>query len=252
VTCADFLRPEGWLAADGGPRYVQLRRRLVEGIRSGILAPNSSLPPEREIAEITDLSRVTVRRALQELVRDGVIEQRQGSGSFVRDPEDRVEQSLSQLTSFTQDMAHRGMQTASKWLERGIFEPSVEETDVLKLTPGDQVARIYRLREAGGRPLALERASLPLDVLPNPTEITHSLYEVLERSGQRPVRAEQRISAVNLEAREAKHLRVFEGAAGLRITRISRLASGRVIELTRSLYRGDAYDFVAELRLEAP
>lgn len=249
MNVAEFLRPDGWLGPDRGPRYVQLRRRLEEGIGTGILPPNSSLPPEREIAEITDLSRVTVRKAIQELVREGVIEQRQGSGSFVREPMPRVEQSLSHLTSFTEDMARRGMATTSRWLERGIFVPSPDEVTALDLGPDEQVARIYRLREAGGRPMALERAALPLDILPNPIEVTTSLYEVLERGGNRPVRAVQKISAINLASREAGLLDVAEGAAGLSIERLSYLADGRVAELTRSIYRGDAYDFVAELRL---
>ncbi|MDA7425647.1 GntR family transcriptional regulator [Thalassococcus lentus] len=246
---ADFLRPEAWLSRSAGPRYVQLRRRLEAGIEEGILAPNSSLPPERELAEITDLSRVTVRKAIQELVREGAVEQRQGSGTFVREPIPRVEQSLSHLTSFTEDMQRRGLQTTSKWLERGIFMPSPDEVVALGLAAGDQVSRIYRLREAGGQPMALERAALPLDILSNPTAVTTSLYELLEQSGVRPVRAVQKISAINLEAEDAELLNVAEGTAGLRIQRTSYLQSGRVAELTRSIYRGDAYDFVAELRL---
>ncbi len=83
----------------------------------------------------------------------------------------------------------------------------------------------------------------------NPIEVSTSLYEYLERGGYRPVRAIQKISAVNLGRAEAELLGVAEGTAGLSIQRISYLESGRVAELTRSLYRGDAYDFVAELRL---
>lgn len=249
MQAAEFLRPDGWFAESGGPRYVQLRRRLEEGIGSGVLPPNSSLPPERELAAITDLSRVTVRKAIQELVRDGLIEQRQGSGTFIREPVARLEQSLSHLTSFTEDMAQRGLDTTTRWLERGVFAPSEEEARGLGLAANEEVARIYRLREAGGRPMALERASLPLDILPNPLEVTTSLYAVLDRSGRRPVRAVQKISAINIEAAEADLLGVVEGAAGLRIERTSYLEDGRVAELTRSLYRGDAYDFVAELRL---
>ena len=249
MTVDEFLRPEGWMGQHGGPRYVQLRRRLEEGIETGVLPPNSSLPPEREIAEITDLSRVTVRKAIQELVREGAIEQRQGSGSFVRESVLRVEQSLSQLTSFTEDMQRRGYDTTSTWLERGIFMPTEDEVSVLSLDSGEQVSRIYRLREAGGRPMALEYAALPLDILPNPIAVTTSLYEHLEQSGNRPVRAQQKISAINLESKEADLLKVAEGTAGLRIQRISYLGNGRVAELTRSIYRGDAYDFVAELRL---
>jgi GntR family transcriptional regulator len=247
---AEFLRPDTWLKQTAGPRYVQLRRRLEEGIEGGILAPNSSLPPEREMAEMTDLSRVTVRKAIQELVREGTIEQRQGSGSFIREPATpRVEQSLLHLTSFTEDMKQRGLVTTSRWLERGIFMASPEEVVALGLTQGDQVSRIYRLREADKRPMALERAALPLDILPNPTAVATSLYELLEQSGARPIRALQKITAINLEATEADLLGVAEGTAGLRIQRVSYLQSGRVAELTRSIYRGDAYDFVTELRL---
>jgi GntR family transcriptional regulator len=76
-----------------------------------------------------------------------------------------------------------------------------------------------------------------------------SLYAVLERTGQRPVRAVQRISAANLGARDAELLGGAPGAAGLRIERIGYLANGRVVEFTRSVYRGDAYDFAVELKL---
>lgn len=249
MTAAEFLRPQGWLDEAAGPRYVQLRRRLAQGIAEGILAPNTSLPPEREIAEITELSRVTVRKAIQDLVRAGAIEQRQGSGSFVREAVTRVEQSLSQLTSFTEDMSRRGLETTSTWLERGIFMPSPEEVVSLGLSTGDQVARIHRLRLTGGRPMALERAALPTDILPNPNDVTTSLYALLGERGVRPIRAVQKISAINLETTEADLLQVPEGSAGLRIQRLSYLESGRVCELTWSIYRGDAYDFVAELRL---
>ncbi|MGR3762327.1 GntR family transcriptional regulator (plasmid) [Roseobacteraceae bacterium NS-SX3] len=249
MSAANFLQPEGWLGKSAGPRYVQLRRRLEEGIDAGILPPNSSLPPEREMAEITGLSRVTVRKAIQELVKQGAIVQRQGSGSFVREAEPRVEQSLSHLTSFSEDMRRRGMETSSKWLERGVFLPSPQEVMALGLAADSQVARICRLREAGGRPMAVERAALPLDILPNPLAVQDSLYDLLEQSGHRPVRAIQKISAVNLDAGDAALLGVAEGAAGLSIQRISYLESGRVAEFTQSNYRGDAYDFVAELRL---
>ncbi|MEP3047115.1 MAG: GntR family transcriptional regulator [Roseibium sp.] len=245
----EFLTPEHWLAQNAGPRYVQLRRRLEEGIETGLLPPNSSLPPEREIADVTGLSRVTVRKAIQEMVKDGTVEQRQGSGSFVRETPPRVEQSLSQLTSFTEDMALRGMKTSSKWLERGVFIATKDEIKALDLPEDEQVARIYRLRESGGQPMALERAALPLDILPNPLDVVTSLYEVLAQHNHRPVRAVQKIAAINLEPAEAHLLGVAEGTAGLRIQRISYLSDGRVAEFTQSIYRGDAYDFVAELRL---
>ena len=249
MTIAEFLRPEDWLQPGAGPRYTQLRRRLQEAISQGILQPNASLPPEREIAEVTGLSRVTVRNAMQELVDKGVIIQRQGSGSFVAEKAAKVEQSLFNLTSFSEDMASRGMETHSVWLERGIVRGAARETQVLGLEPDASVARLYRLRAADGRPLALERATLPVALLPNPLEVETSLYQVLARDGHRPVRAVQRFTALNLAAAEAELLDVAPGAAALSIERTSYLDSGQVVEFTQSIYRGDAYDFVAELQL---
>ena len=121
---------------------------------------------------------------------------------------------------------------------------------VLGLSAGDRVARISRLRLTGETPLAIERAALTTDILPDPEGIASSLYAHLERRGNRPVRAVQRIRAANLGEDDAQLLDVPAGAASLNIERISYLASGRAIEFTRSIYRGDAYDFVAELRLD--
>jgi GntR family transcriptional regulator len=249
MTIAEFLDPELWLNPAHGPLYVQLRKRIETGIDTGFLAPDMPLPPEREIAALTDLSRVTVRKAMAELADRGLILQRQGSGSFVAPAPARVELPLSRLASFTEDMARRGFRPGVDWLERGLFQPTRDEIAVLGLGPGDQVARLARLRRADDRPMAIERASLPPDILPNPLSVTQSLYEVLGQAGLRPVRAVQTISAVNLGAAEADLLGVARGAAGLRIERISYLPDGRVVECTRSLYRGDAYDFVAELRI---
>lgn len=249
MSVIDYFKPDDWLGSSTGPRYRRLQERIEEAIGNDLLAPGAPLPPEREIANITGLSRVTVRKAMQALVEKGSIIQRQGSGSFVADAPARVEQSLSRLTSFTEDMERRGLETESKWLERGLFMPSPDEVIALALSSGDSVARIARLRIAGGRPMAIERASLPPDILPNPTIVTRSLYEFLGQHANRPDRAIQKISAVNLNEKDAALLSVSPGDAGLRIERTSYLPSGRVAEFTRSIYRGDAYDFVAELRL---
>ncbi|MFS4580835.1 GntR family transcriptional regulator [Phaeobacter sp. C3_T13_0] len=249
MTVEGFLKPAAWLEEAVGPRYVRLRQRIEDGVETGLLPKSAPLPAEREIATLTGLSRVTVRRAMQDLVDRGIVVQRQGSGSFVADGPPKVEQSLSQLTSFTEDMERRGYDTSVEWLERGIHTPSPEEVMALALTSGEAVARIARLRRANGRPMAIERASLPVDVLPNPQAVQGSLYEVLEQSGSRPVRALQRISAINLPQHEAQLLGVEPGMAGLSIVRTSYLRNRRAVEFTRSIYRGDAYDFVAELRL---
>jgi GntR family transcriptional regulator len=233
----------------GGPIYLRLKRWIEDAVRSGQIHAGDALPSERDLAQRVEVSRVTVRKAVQQLVREGVLVQRHGSGTFVAPQFGRVEQSLSRLTSFAEDMSRRGMAVRSVWLDRGLYMPSPEEMVALGLASGDRVARIARLRIAGDTPLAIERAALSADVLPDPLSVGTSLYAHLEVSGRRPVRAIQRIRAANLLPEDARLLEVPSGSASLHIERISYLATGRVIEFTRSLYRGDLYDFVAELRL---
>ena len=198
---------------------------------------------------MTGLSRVTVRKAVRPLVDGGLIVQRRGSGTIVAQPVTKVEQSLSRLTSFTEDMARRGMNTTSTWLARGIFMPAPEEIMTLGLSAAHSVSRLARLRFADDTPLAIERASLSTKILANPFDVETSLYQTLGELGSRPVRAVQRISAANLGEEDAGLLEVEAGAAGLQITRVSYLEAGQAVELTKSVYRGDAYDFVAELQL---
>ena len=138
---AELLAPDTWLSAAGGPRYLQLRQRIRSAVDQGRLKDNDPLPSEREIAAITKLSRVTVRKAVAELVRDGMIIQKRGSGSFVAPQVRRVEQSLSLLTSFTEDMTRRGMTVSSDWLERGVFTPSPQEMFTLGLSRGEMAKK---------------------------------------------------------------------------------------------------------------
>lgn len=249
---ADTLFGNKSIAPQGGPLYLQLKRWIESAVDRGVINPGDALPSERDLAAKVEMSRVTVRKAVQDLVREGVLVQRHGSGTYVAQQPHRVEQSLSQLTSFTEDMARRGMTVRSIWLDRGIYAPSPEETVALGLSPSDGVARIARLRLSADAPLAIERAALSSRILPSPKQVETSLYAHLDKSGNRPVRAIQRIRAVSLGEEDAKLLDVAPGAARLQIERTSYLASGRVVEFTRSVYRGDTYDFVAELRLGAP
>lgn len=245
----DTLFTAAGLGDGPGPLYLQLQRRIAKALASGQLPPGSSLPAERDIAAMTGLSRVTVRRAVEALVASGQLLQKRGSGTFVAPKVERLEQALSLLTSFTEDMARRGKTVESVWISRAIQSPTPEEVMALGLGAQDRVARLERVRQSDGVPLAIERASLSTAVLPEPEAVTTSLYALLETYGMRPVRAVQRISAANLGAKDAALLGVAPGAAGLKIERIGYLATGRVVEFTRSLYRGDAYDFAVELKL---
>jgi GntR family transcriptional regulator len=239
--------------ADGGPAplYLRLKRLVTEAIAQGDLADDDAIPGERDLARMLGISRVTVRKAFGDLVAEGVLVQRRGSGTFVAPKSERIELPLSRLTSFTEDMRSRGIETYSDWIERSAALPTPEEAFVLALSPGEWVSRLHRLRRTDDRPLAIERASIPSRFLPDPLIVEKSLYETLSAHGLRPVRALQRLYAAALSKGDAEMLGLPEGSPALFTERVSYLADGRVVEFTRCHYRGDSYDFVAELHLAA-
>ncbi len=237
------------LAGDShAPAYLCLRRAIRSSIEHGAVEPGQALPSERELARQLAISRVTVRKAITGLVEDGVLTQRHGAGTFVAE---RIVKPLSKLTSFTEDLRARGLNPRSVFLEREVGEVTPEEAMAMNLSPGVLVSRLYRLRHGADEPLAIERSSIPQDVLGDPGRVADSLYEALDEIGCRPVRALQRLRAVNFSAEQARLLKVSAGSAGLALERRSFLADGRVVEFTRSWYRGDIYDFVAELQGDA-
>lgn len=236
-------------ALHGGPLYQKLRRLIEDAVSTGRLKHGDALPAERDIADAAAISRVTVRKAIDDLVEQGLLVRRRGSGTFVTKPVPKMQQPLTRLTSFTEDMRRRGMVAGSRWLERGLNFPTPEETMALGLAGGARVARIARLRTADGMPIALERTSLPDDILPEPEKVEGSLYLNLGERGIRPVRANQRISAVLLSDEESELLEVAAKSAALSVQRIAYLDTGRVMEVSRALYRSDAYDLVAELTI---
>ncbi|MGH8292508.1 MAG: GntR family transcriptional regulator [Gammaproteobacteria bacterium] len=229
------------------PAYMRLQRLLRERLASGALGPGQALPSERALAAQLAVSRVTVRKALAGLVQDGILVPRRGAGTFVAE---RIIKPLSKITSFTEDLRARGLNPRSVFLERSLGEVTPEEAMALNLSPGSRVARLHRLRYAGDAPLAVEHSAIPQAILDDPARVTDSLYAALEALGCRPVRALQRLRAVNLSAEHARLLQLPQGSAALALERRSFLADGRLVEFTRSWYRGDAYDFVAELQGE--
>lgn len=236
------------------PLYQQLRRALRDAIQDNRLAAEEALPPERELAEEFGVSRITVRKALDALVGEGMLTRRQGAGTFVAavsQGEARVEKSFSKLTSFSEDMISRGRRPESVWLSRAAGAVTPEESLTLGLSPGSQVYRFNRIRYADGDPMAVEHSTIAGYCLPSELAVGESLYEALDQHSARPVRALQRLRAVLFTGERAKLLGVEDGAPGLFIERRGFLKDGRAVEVTRSYYRGDAYDFVAELNVSA-
>lgn len=233
--------------AAASPLYLQLAQALSKAIAEGHYQADEALPSERVLAEALDVSRVTARNAIERLVEQGLIVRKRGSGNYIAP---RLEQPLTRLSSFSEELHQRGFVPGSRWLQRGFAAAAPDEQLSLELKAGERVARLERLRLADATVMAYEVSVLPAQVLPDPEAVTSSLYSHLATTGNVPVRALQHIRALNADPRLAGLLEIPAGAAVLYITRVGYLASGKAVELTHSYCRSDYYDFVAEMRRE--
>ncbi|GAB5602401.1 GntR family transcriptional regulator [Thermus sp. FJN-A] len=221
-----------------GPRYLRLAEELKAALLRGTYG--KALPPERALAQALGVSRVTLRRALALLEEEGLLVRRQGSGTYVA----QRATFRAKLLGFSEEMRALGLtpETLTLRAERG--PATGEEAFHLRLSPGEGVWRLERLRLADGEPLALERAALPLWALEEVPQ--GSLYQALEAKGLRPVRALQRLRAVPARE-EDRLLQVPPGTPLLYLERVSFLADGRPVEFVKSRYRGDRYELLVEL-----
>lgn len=240
LAAALALDPQG-----ATPLYLQVHHGLARLIREGRYGADDALPSERTLADTLGISRVTARKAIDALSAEGLIVRRHGSGNYIAP---LLEQPLSRLTSFTEELTQRGFVPSSKWLRRvsGVALP--DEMVALGLSPGARVARLERVRLADATPMAFEASTLPASVVPQPEAVKDSLYAYLQSRNQVPVRALQHIRAANANARQAELLAIPQGQALLFITRVAYLDDGRAGELTHTWCRSDYYDFVVELR----
>jgi len=229
------------------PLYLQLARHLGQLVRDGHFKANEALPSERGLSDALGLSRVTARKAIDQLVEQGLIVRRHGSGNYIAP---QIEQPMTRLTSFSEELRQRGFVPSSRWLRRACTAATPDEQLSLGLSPGSRVARLERLRLADGTVMAFEVSVLPETVLPDPVSVDGSLYERLAELGHTPARALQHLRAMNAGARHAELLGVPAGQALLHITRVGYLDSGLPVELTHSYCRSDLYGFVSEMRRE--
>jgi GntR family transcriptional regulator len=224
---------------------MQLATKLRQQIVDGQIAAGEALPSERDLCAIMGASRVTIRKATELLIEEGLLSRRQGSGTYVTP---RIQAPGSFLSSFSEDAEARGEATDTIWMMKVIAVASDEEARLLELPHGAQVARLSRVRMAGGEPLAIENAVVPAKMLPDIGQLGNSLYQALDKRGNRPVTGQQKIRAALAGSTEASLLSIPENSEILRIERLTRRADGRPVELTRSAYRGERYEFVSELR----
>jgi GntR family transcriptional regulator len=225
--------------------YAGLARALKRQIGNGMLDEGAALPSERTLSDTLGLSRETVRKAIALLTEDGVLAKRHGSRTTVAG---RIEKPLASLNSFSEDMRSRGIAPGALWLMREVGPASPHEVMALNLSPSDLVCRLHRVRTGDGRPIAIERATVPAKYLPDPLMVTASLYEVLDQQGARPVRALQRLRAAIATPEDAGLLDLAVGAPLLVVERRCFTRDNQNVELTETRYCGARYDFVAELR----
>lgn len=228
----------------------QLTTRVEQAVRDGQLRPHDRIPSERELSEGLGVSRMTVRAALQELVASGTLYTIRGRGTFVS--EQRLEQPLRGLTSFTQDADARGRRATSRVLSCTVIPAPLDLAGVFGVDAGSEVVRIHRLRLQDDLPLAIETSHVLHALVPGLA--THdfekeSLYSVLRESYGLQLAWARQTLAASEPTLEEQHLLDLPGPTPiLRISRVTALADDRVAEFVRSAYRGDRYLFTVELR----
>jgi len=233
----------------GRPRHEQISDYLREQIESGEYAVDEKLPSENELGDLFDVSRVTVRRALQTLEHEGYIYRRQGLGSFVQEP--RTAQGLVRLTDFAQDMARAGLDASSVVTH---YEPEPVPADVavhLDVEEGTTAMRLDRLRLAEEVPVAFDRTWLPVfyaHLLEGHDLEQKTIYGILESEYDIPIlRGRYRITAAPADAALAEALDVAEGHALLLIERLSFTQADKPVYFQRRYYRHDRVTYELEL-----
>jgi len=230
------------------PLYYQLKEIFRSWIISGKFDSERRFPSESELQERFGVSRMTVRRALSELVHEGFLVREQGRGSFVVKP--RVQDQLRRLTSFTEDMQLRGLPTESRILDFRVVHDG-EVARKMEIPEDEELVQLRRLRLVEGEAIAIQNAFIRHRFCPGIVErglIEGSLYRTLEEGyGLRLGRALQTVEAKPADEYEARLLEIEPGQPILLLERLTFLKGGEPMEYVRSAYRGDRYRFTVEL-----
>ena len=226
---------------DAIPAYRRIQNSIRKKIDDGKLKPGEMVDSERELASSHRVSLMTARHALAELQREGLVERRRGSGTFVAPP--RIQ--FNKLTSFTEEMAGRSMSAHSKVIH---FSSIHGESDVvarLSLPPGSRLLLIERLREAGTEPFALETCYLSADAYSGITR-SHlnggSLFATLENDhGTALAYADEDVDATTADPKTAELLGIPRAAPLLRIRQVIFSTAGKAVLYVLGLYRSDRH-----------
>lgn len=227
------------------PKYEALRSELLDLVTNK--AAGDQIPPERELCDQFNVARETLRRALDDLARDGYLIRRQGAGTFVARP--KLTQQF-RVRSFTEDMQARGFTSASKLLWHDVHPAGARIGSDLQLSPTELVVTLRRVRLADGEPMALELLHTPYAVIPNldPEELAdRSFYEYLRAHGVTVAGGSQSMEPTVTDPADSELLSMPSLSPALEVHRVTWTSDGQRIESTTSLYRGDRYKFHIEL-----
>lgn len=230
-------------------KYHEVREQLLD--RLDEMAAGEQLPPERELAGSLGVSRMTLRRAIDDLVARGEVRRRHGTGVFALRP--KLDPGLV-ARSFTADMRARGLRPGARTLSFDRGPAGARIGNRLQVAPTAEVVRVTRLRLADDEPMAIEQLHVPDDLVPGLSEADledASFYDLLRtRYGVTIARGVQTIEPTVLDEEEAAALDVPVHSPALQFERTSwggASADGQVVELVRSVYRGDRYQIRTEL-----
>ena len=227
-------------------KQSETRERVLDLIER--LAVGEAIPSERQLSVELGVSRLTVRAALDDLVREGYLERRHGAGTFVSEP--KIAQELT-MTSFTEDMRSRGMTPSSRTLELKTVPAGARLGRLLHVSPSERITAVKRLRYADRETMAIEELHVTESLVPGLTakELEErSFYELLEeRFGIVVVGGSQAIEPTVTNEEESTALGVPLHSPAFLFERTTRAADGTIVEYVRSIYRGDRYRLVSEL-----
>jgi GntR family transcriptional regulator len=230
------------------PLYSQLREGLLALLKDGQFEEGDSFPTERELVQKYGVSRITVRRALDELVREGYLIARQGKGTFVAKP--KLSRHVPQMKSFSQEMADQGRRPGSHLLSLGHQRVGERIATALSLPEDSWVWVVERLRLADDEPICLSLVylNLPQQVSLTPAELEQepSLWKILEAKGIELAYRDENIQAISAGAREAELLKVEVGAPLLFVEGTVYADRGEPIEYHQMHNRGDRYSYTVQ------
>ena len=227
-------------------KQSQTRDRVIDLIEE--LGVGEAIPSERQLSVELGVSRLTLRAALDELVRKGYLVRRRGSGTFVSRP--KIAQELT-MTSFSEDMRSRGMRPSSRTLSLTTTSAGAYLGRCLHVSPSEPITVAKRLRLADEETMAIESLHVPERLVPGltPRDLEEtSFYELLgDRYGIQIVGGIQTIEPTVTNEEESEALRVPLHSPAFQFERTTRSTAGDIVEFVRSIYRGDRYRIVTEL-----